>query len=108
MSIPLVVDGLVYLLHKDGQLQCVELATGKELYVERTHNAVACRASPTYADGHIYICARDGVCTVVKAGPKFEIVASNQLDGEPITASPVVADGTLYLRSFAAVYAIRK
>ncbi|MEZ6079094.1 MAG: hypothetical protein R3C56_26500 [Pirellulaceae bacterium] len=37
VSIPLIVDDLVYLLHKDGKLQCVELATGKELYQLRTH-----------------------------------------------------------------------
>jgi outer membrane protein assembly factor BamB len=106
VSIPLVVDGLVYLLHKDGKLQCLELETGKELYFERTHT-VQHRVSPIYADGHIYFCGKDGVCTVVKAGREFQIVASNDMEGEPITASPVVADGTLYIRTYAALYAIR-
>ncbi len=106
VSIPLIVDGLVYLLHKDGRLQCVDLESGQEVYFERTHT-VQHRASPLYADGHIYLCGKDGVCTVVKAGREFEIVSSNEMDGEPITASPVVANGTLYLRTYAAVYAIR-
>ena len=106
VSIPLVVDDLVYLLHKDGKLQCVELATGKQVYFERTHT-VQHRVSPLYADGHIYFCGKDGVCTVVKAGRKFEIVATNQMGGEPITASPIVAHGTLYIRTYEAVYAIR-
>ena len=106
VSIPLVVDGLVYLLHKDGKLQCIDLETGKQLYYERTHT-VQHRVSPLYADGHIYFCGKDGVCTVVKAGPKFEIVATNDMAGEPITASPIVANGTLYIRTYAAVYAIR-
>lgn len=105
VSIPLIVDGLVYLLHKDGKLQCIELATGKELYMERTHTSQH-RSSPVYADGHIYLCARDGVTSVVKAGREFELVAQNDL-GESTTASPVVSNGVLYLRTYEALYAIR-
>ncbi len=105
VSIPLVVDGLVYLLHKDGKLQCLDLPTGKEIYFERT-TSVQHRVSPLYADGHIYFCDKNGVCTVVKAGRDFQIVSSNDL-GEPITASPIIAGGTLYIRSYDAVYAIR-
>lgn len=106
VSIPLIHDGLVYLLHKDGKLQCLDLKTGKELYFERTHS-VQHRVSPLYAAGHIYFCAKDGICSVVKAGKTFELVASNDL-GEPITASPIVANGTLYIRTYDAVYAIRQ
>ena len=107
VSIPLVVDGLVYLLHKDGRLQCVDLETGSEVYFVRTHT-VQHRTSPVYADGHIYFCGKDGVCTVVKAGRDFKIVASNPMGGQPITASPVISNGTLYIRTYEALYAIRK
>lgn len=106
VSIPLIVDDLVYLLHKDGKLQCVELESGKEVYFERTHS-VQHRSSPVYADGNIYFCAKDGVCTVVKAGRNFQVIASNDMGGEAITASPVFANGTLYIRSYDALYAIR-
>lgn len=105
VSIPLAVDGLVYNLHKDGKLQCIDLETGREVYFERTHTSQH-RSSPIYADGHIYFCAKDGQCTVVKAGRNFEIVASNDLE-EPITASPVVSNGVLYIRTYDALYAIR-
>lgn len=107
VSIPLVVGGLVYLLQKDGKLQCVDLESGKEIYFARTHT-VQHRTSPVYADGHIYFCGKDGVCTVVKAGRDFAIVASNPMGGQPITASPVIANGTLYIRTYEALYAIRK
>lgn len=106
VSNPLLVDGLVYLLHKDGKLQCVELSTGEEIYFERTHT-VQHRVSPLYADGHIYFCGKDGKCTVVKAGREFEIVASNDMGGEAITASPIVSNGTLYIRTYDALYAIK-
>ncbi len=106
VSIPLIVDDLVYSLHKDGKLQCVELETGKQIYFERTHT-VQHRVSPLYADGHLYFCGKDGMCTVVKAGREFEIVATNDMGGEPITASPIVANGNLVIRTYDAVYAIR-
>ncbi len=105
VAIPLLKDGLIYNLHNDGKLQCIELETGKEVYLERTHSAQH-RSSPFYADGHIYLCNHDGICTVVKAGRKFEIVSSNDL-GERITASPIVSNGVLYLRTFKGLYAIK-
>ncbi|MDX1928775.1 MAG: PQQ-binding-like beta-propeller repeat protein [Pirellulaceae bacterium] len=105
VSIPVAADGLVYHLHKDGKLQCMDLETGKEVYFERTHS-VQHRASPIIAGGHVYLCAKDGRCTVVKTGREFSIVASNDL-GEPITASPLVAGGVLYLRTYNALYAIK-
>ena len=106
VSIPLVVDGLVYVLHKDGKLQCLDLKTGEEIYFQRTYTGQH-RSSPTYADGHIYFTSNDGHCTVVKAGREFEIVSINEM-GEAITASPVISNGVLYLRSYQALYAIRK
>jgi outer membrane protein assembly factor BamB len=106
VSIPLVVDGLVYVLHKDGKLQCLDHQTGEEIYFQRTYTGQH-RSSPTYADGHIYFASNDGHCTVVKAGRDFQIVSTIPM-GEAITASPVVADGVLYIRSYQALYAIKK
>ncbi|MEQ1829102.1 MAG: PQQ-binding-like beta-propeller repeat protein [Pirellula sp.] len=105
VSIPLIVDDLVYLLNKDGMLQCLELSTGNEVYLMRTHTAQH-RSSPMYADGHIYFGSKDGHFTVVKAGREFEIVSSIEM-GEAITASAIVSNGTLYIRSYEALYAIR-
>jgi outer membrane protein assembly factor BamB len=107
VSIPLIVDGLVYVVMKPGQVFCLDLETGKEQYFERIHNAEH-RASPVYADGHVYVCSRDGICTVLKAGRKFEPVAENDIGNEPITASPAISNGTLYIRSYDALYAIRQ
>ena len=90
----------LYHVRKSGQVFCVELETGNELYYERTHGQQH-RSSPVYADGHIYSTARDGHTTVLKAGRTFEIVAENDL-GEPMTATPVISGGTLYMRTFEA------
>lgn len=102
---PLIVDGLVYCVRKDGKVFCVELETGKELYYERTHNDQH-RSSPIYADGHIYYIANDGHATVLKHGPTLEVVAENDLN-EQTRATPVISNGTLYIRTYEALYAIR-
>lgn len=103
---PLIVDGLAYLVRNSGQTFCVDLETGEELYHENTHRQQH-RSSPVYCDGLIYSTARDGHTTVFKAGRKFEIVAQNELE-EAMTATPVISNGTLYMRTYDALYAIRK
>lgn len=105
VSIPLAVDNYIYLLQKDGRLQCVEWDTGKEVYLQRVHSSQH-RTSPIYADGHLYMASSDGTVSVVKAGPEFQLVSSVNV-GAPVTASPVISDGTLFIRSFDAIYAIR-
>jgi outer membrane protein assembly factor BamB len=105
VSTPLIADGLVYLLHKDGKLQCVDLETGKDVYLKRTHTGQH-RTSPLLADGRLYFGSNDGWVSVVRAGRTFELLDRVDL-GEAVTASLLVADGTLYVRSYDALYAIR-
>ncbi|WP_197439672.1 outer membrane protein assembly factor BamB family protein [Calycomorphotria hydatis] len=106
VSSPLVQDGLVYLCRENGNLLCLDLKSGEEVYHERT-NPQRHRASPLYADGYVYLAARDGRVTVVKAGRDFEIVARNEL-GEAIASSLAVSNGTIYIRTFDALYAVKK
>jgi len=107
VSIPLIADGLVYLLHKDGKLQCVDLETGTDIYVRRTHTGQH-RTSPLLVEGRIYFGSNDGWISAVKAGREFALLDSVDLGGEAVTASLVVANGTLYVRSYEALYAIRQ
>jgi outer membrane protein assembly factor BamB len=103
---PLVADGLVYMLHKDGKLQCVDLETGKDVYVERTHTGQH-RTSPILVGGRLCFASNDGWVSVVKAGRTFQLLDSIDFGGESITASLVVSDGRLFVRSAAALYAIK-
>jgi len=106
VSIPIVYEGLVYFFRKDGRVFCIDHDSGEELYYERTHTSQH-RSSPIVVDGHLIWCAKDGMCTVLKTGKEFGIVAQNKME-EPITASPIVSNGTLYLRTYDALYAIKK
>jgi outer membrane protein assembly factor BamB len=83
VSTPLIADGLVYLLHNDGKLQCLDAATGAELWFG----------------------SNDGWVSIVNAGRSFDLVNSIEL-GEPVTASLLVAEGVLLVRSSDALYAI--
>jgi outer membrane protein assembly factor BamB len=74
---PLVHRGYAYYLNQAGVLSCLDAATGKEVYAERTGGP--CWAQPIAAGDHIYLFHKDGVATVLKAGPRFEIVARNRL-----------------------------
>lgn len=103
---PVIHDDLVYLCRENGMLLVLDRNSGREVYMERTHNNRH-RASPVYADGHLYLTARDGKVTVVKTGRDFKIVAQNDT-GEAMSASPVISNGTIYLRTFDALWAIRK
>ncbi|MCH2210097.1 MAG: PQQ-like beta-propeller repeat protein [Fuerstiella sp.] len=103
---PLIHGDTVYLCRENGILLALDRQTGEEIYMKRTHDNRH-RASPLYADGHLYLTARDGKITVVKAGRKFEIAAQNEI-GEDMSASPVIANGTIYLRTFEALWAIRR
>ncbi|MDG1895777.1 MAG: PQQ-binding-like beta-propeller repeat protein [Fuerstiella sp.] len=104
---PLIHNDLVYLCRENGMLLCLDRKTGEEVYHVRTHNGRH-RASPLLADGHIYLTARDdGRVTVVKMGREFEVVAQNDTN-EITSSSPAVSNGTIYLRTFDALWAIRK
>jgi len=104
VSTPLIADGLVYLLHNDGRLQCIDHDTGEELYFQRTHTGQH-RTSPLLVDGRLYFGSNDGWVSIVKAGREFELIESVDL-GEQVSASLVAVDGVLYIRSAEALYAI--
>lgn len=107
VSIPVIHDELVYFFRQRGEIFCHDLESGQELYFQRAHGFDH-RSSALFVDGHFIWCAKDGHCTVLKAGPDYNVVAENEMGGEVITASPVVANGTLYIRTWNALYAIRK
>ncbi|GEM_PF-860391 len=103
---PLIHDGLVYICRENGMLICIDAKSGEQVYKARVY-AQRHRGSPVYADGKIYLTSIDGTVSVVKAGRKFEILAANNVE-ERIAASLAISGGTIYLRTYKALYAIRR
>ena len=101
---PLLYDGLVYLSGTNGTVTCLDAATGKQLYRERT-GANSHFASPAAGDGKIYLAGRDGAVAVLAAGRAFKVLSLNKL-GDPLDASPAISGGRIYLRGSAQLWAI--
>ncbi|WP_439622797.1 outer membrane protein assembly factor BamB family protein [Gemmata sp.] len=105
---PLVYDGRVYVLERNGGLvSCFDAKTGKAAYKsERIPGAGAFWASPWGADGQVFCLDATGATHVLKAGDEFEVVRVNRLDPDTYWATPAAADGALFVRSVESLYRI--
>lgn len=107
MSSPLVYEGNLYLLARNGGVvTCLEAKTGKQIYKERLPGAKAFWASPWASGGKIYCLDDGGTTHVIQAGPDFKVVSKNALD-EMFWASPAVADGAVFLRSVEHLFCVK-
>ncbi|QDS97992.1 outer membrane protein assembly factor BamB family protein [Adhaeretor mobilis] len=103
---PILREGRLYTVNDQGVAQCLESATGEELWSKRLPGAYS--ASPLLIDERLYFFNREGLTTVLSTtGKKPEELASNQLDGQQM-ATPAVVDGELILRTDTHLYGIGK
>ena len=106
MPTPIAYEGHLYVINNNGALAAYELATGKELYRQRTaHAGSGFSGSPVAADGKIYLSSEDGDVLVIAAGPEYEHLATNPM-GELLMASPALSDGVMYLRTASSLFAV--
>ena len=92
-----LVDGYLYGFN-DSILTCLEFATGKMLWRDRSVG----KGSVTFADGNLYIQGEDNIVGLAEATPagyrekgRFRIPDK----GLPSWAHPVISDGRLYVRN---------
>ena len=84
---------------------------GGKIYKERLgESGVKIYASPVRIDDKLVQVTRNKGVFVYKLGAKYEPVAHNTIasDDTEFSATPAVVDGSLYLRSWKALYCIRK
>jgi outer membrane protein assembly factor BamB len=101
-------DGHLYLINQDGFAECLELATGRQLWEERLNGPGANDASwsaTTLAGDRWYAVNRSGDTFVLRAAPVFELLATNTV-AEPMNASPVMSDGEIFLRTWKGLWCI--
>ncbi len=89
----------VYGLHDQGTLRCIELATGKQTWADRSVG----KGSIAYADGHLYCRGESGGVALVEANPaefksKGTFTPAEKGSGSKSWAHPVVSGGKLFLR----------
>lgn len=97
MQTLLVYRGLLYNLRWNGNLECMDAATGEELYRE-TVATESFIASPVAADGKIYCVSEAGVVYILEAGPAYRVIHSIPL-GEVTLSTPAIAEGMILFRT---------
>lgn len=104
-SSPLLVDGVVYLISRDYNLQALDSATG-ELHYDQKIKGLTGTAYPslTLAGEVIVVGAEDGRVAFVKPGKVYDEVARTEV--KPFRCSPIFADGVGYLRTQESLMAI--
>jgi outer membrane protein assembly factor BamB len=101
---PAIHDGLAYVADCAGKVHCVDLQTGRPVWV---HDAGAeTWASTLVADGKVYIGTRRGDFTVLAAGRQLRVLSSIRLD-DAVISTPVAANGTLYVGTMGALFALQ-
>ncbi len=101
-------QGHLYLVNMEGFFECLDLATGRQLWEERLNGPGAMDASwsaVVRAGDRLYAVNRSGDAFVLRASPKFEVLATNTV-GEPMNASPVLSDGEIFLRTWKGLWCI--
>lgn len=99
------VGGSVYTPDANGQLFCMDAATGKVRWKQRSARG-ALWGSIVSAAGRLYVLNQKGATVVFRANPeKLEVVAVNEL-GETANSTPAVSDGEIFIRTYRALYCI--
>lgn len=103
---PIAVDGKVYVCTDGGELACLDIQSGKELWryeVEKNRNKFT--PSPILADGRLYLTREDGTTFVLAPGDKLNVLAINEVK-EFTVATPVFVDHRILLRTYDHLYCI--
>lgn len=102
-SSPVVVGDMLYQLTDGGELYCINIETGKELWKKKLSNANL-HSSAVYADGLLYCPMMEGKLVVVKPSETdAEIVQEIKLDGQCLGA-PSICDGVVYVTTTEKLY----
>jgi outer membrane protein assembly factor BamB len=103
---PLVYQGYVYILRKNGGLiTCYDARTGKQIYRERIPGAKGFWASPWAQGGKLFCLDDEGTTHVLQAGPNFKVLGKNNLK-DMFWASPAVVGGAVILRGVDHLYCV--
>ena len=117
---PITHDGRAYFVNRVGVLHCLDLETGKQVFMERLPTSIW--ATPLATQNGIYFFGKDGTTSVIKAGDEMKLVSENVLWKEepkkeqpknrfgmssgPVLYAAAVADSKLILRRGDRLYAV--
>ena len=94
---PVIVDGLMFLIHDTGRVTCVDAGTGEQKWADRLRGNFF--GSPVCVNGVIYCISRDGRMFILRASDKFELLNTVSL-GEQSHSTPAVANDRMFIRTY--------
>jgi outer membrane protein assembly factor BamB len=103
ISTAAIKDGLIYLADFSGFLHCLDVKTGKPLWVHDMFAAIW--GSPMLIDDKVYLGDEDGDVTVLQHGKELKVVAEQNM-GSSVYATVVPANGTLFVMNRNQLYAL--
>lgn len=101
---PVIVDGLMYMVHDRGMVTCLDAKTAKVIWKHELKGNF--NSSPIYAGGNIYFINVKGECTIIKPGNSFQLVAENDIN-ETVKAVPAFVGDKMILRTEKNLYLIK-
>ena len=107
-SSPLLHNGLLYVLHRNGAFTVLDARTGnieKTIMVEGVKGK-SVYTSPTYADGKIYIGDEAGLVVVYEANKALKEIGRNKMEGS--RCNPHFENGKAYIRTLNHVMCVGK
>ncbi len=100
-----IKDGLLYLPDFSGFLHCLDVATGKQVWM---HDMFAAMWSSTMvADGKVYLGDEDGDVVVMQEGREKKIINEVNM-GSSVYSTVVTANGVMYIMTRNELYAIQE
>ncbi|MFP6762990.1 MAG: PQQ-binding-like beta-propeller repeat protein [Planctomycetaceae bacterium] len=88
-----------------GTIQCLDVATGKEVWKDRGPGASYWGAM-TFAAGYLYVTDQAGATVVFEPDVDgFRLIATNQLDSTS-NSTPAFSDGEIFLRTASSLYCL--
>jgi outer membrane protein assembly factor BamB len=105
ISTPSIDGDLLYQAEYNGNIHCIDLKTGKDVWVHPTNSRIW--SSTLVADGKVYCGNEDGELVILKAGREKELIGKVDFY-TPVYCTPVIANNTLFVTTHTHMFAIGK
>ena len=99
-----IADGLLYVPDLAGKIHCLDVATGKPVWVHETNAETW--GTPLVADGKVFLGTKKFLIVMAAGRQPRELARINL--GSPCYGTPVAANGVLYVASERYLWAVEK
>lgn len=103
----LLYHNRLYNLNWNGEINCLDPLTGKEIYKAKLGKSKTFVASPVASDGRIFTIDEEGTVYILKDGPEFVLLSEIPLNSNCLTA-PAITDGMIFFRTQKSLIAVGK